>query len=119
MPRESKVLVRLRELRIFNCYDFYQDKSYIYRSIGGGRSVIPSHWAVVKLGVSLSTFWADYGSKSFVYSGREDSKRALLEAQKWASERFGVGEWIRDPYGSYGSKTYVEERLKELLGGPK
>jgi len=116
MPRESKVITRLRELKVFNPYDFYQNQPYIYRRVSGGsRDVVPSSWNVVKRGTSLSDAWYDEGEMAFVYQGYSDVQNKLVEAQKWASVKFCIKEWMRDPFGSYGSKEYVERRLKELL----
>ena len=119
MPRESKIIQRLREVKVFNPYKFYGSKLYIFRRTPGYRDVRSSAWMVTKRGKNLSDWWGDYGSKSFIINGRQDAQRALAEAQKWASDKFGVKEWARDPFGSYGEKAYIEKRLKELLGERK
>lgn len=119
MPRESKLVKRLREVRVFNSYEFYQNEPYIDRHTTNYRDVMPSHYAVVKRGENLGCHHLDMGSKTFAYRGRDGVKKAFLDAQLWASEKFGVKEWVRDPFGSYGDKEYIERRLIELLGDSK
>jgi len=116
MPRESKIIKHLRELRVFNSFDFYGDEPYIDRYATDYRSVTPSYWAVIKRGEKLADAWYARWMKMFSYHDRDGVQPALERALVWASEKFGVKEWTCDPFGSYGSKEYVERRLKELLG---
>lgn len=119
MPRESKVIKRLRELRVFNPHGFYGKEPYIDRHVSDYRDAFPSYYTVIKRGEVLDEepHWR-FGKDQmvFTYLGRDGSKEVLAKAQKWASERFGIKEWVRDPFGSWGDKEYVERRLKELLG---
>ena len=119
MTRQSKVVIRLREQQVFNPHDFYAGQPYLSKHIGASRDVRGSHWAVVKEGMNLGSHWTDNNAKTFPYGSREDAKRALSEAMEWASEKFSVEEWDRDPFGCYGDKRYIERRLRELLGKPK
>jgi len=57
------------------------------------------------------------GNKRFPHTGRESSetgKQALAAALAWASERFGVEAWTKDPFGGYGPAVFVEARLAVL-----
>lgn len=112
----SKLIDALRSAGVFNPYDFYGNEPYIAQRVkGGNRDVLPSAWRVYRHGETLST-WYDCGAKSFSYSGREMNKAALSEAQTWAAARYNISEWIRDPFGSYGSREFVLKRIAELKG---
>jgi hypothetical protein len=65
---------------------------------------------VHKRGLNLGQAWYDYGARTF--SGRK--KEALSEAQAWATDRFGIKVWVRDPFGSYGEAEFIKKRIKEL-----
>jgi hypothetical protein len=111
----SKLTDKLRERGVFNPHNFYGPQPYIGQRVkGGSRDVVPSSWQVHKAGLSLSTAWYDYGAKSFSYSGVASRKEALAEAIAWASERFGIKNWAKDPFGSYGDAEYIRNRIKEL-----
>ena len=71
---------------------------------------------VCKPGENLAGHWADYGSKCFLVWGRKDRADKLSAAKMWASDKFGIVEWARDPFGSYGEAAYVKEHVKFLLG---
>lgn len=58
--------------------------------------------------------WYNYGNKTFVVFGRHDKLAVFEEAKAWASERFGIKEWARTPYGSWMDAEFVKARLKEL-----
>ena len=110
----SKLTEVLREKKVYNEYLFYGKQPYIgYRS---AHSVIPACWAVCKLGINLGEAWYDYGSRTFSAWGNR--KKALGEAQAWASEKFGVKVWARDPFGSYGEAEFIKKRIKEILEAP-
>ena len=72
-------------------------------------------WKVVKRGVKLSDAWYDYGAKSFSYSDREAKKEQFEVAKRWASKKFGIKTWLRDPFGSFGEASFVMRRTAELL----
>lgn len=111
----SKLTDKLRERGVHNSWEFYGNEVYIsFRANQGSRDVLPSRWNVRKPGVSLSDAWYDNGCKSFG-SSRCIGKAAILEgAKKWASEKFGIKEWAKDCYGSWGEAGYVRRRTEEL-----
>lgn len=129
----SKVLEAMRERLVFNQYEFYKSQPYIwYQARGDSRSMTVQGWMVTKRGEKLATHWKDNDSKHFYlelpaydpskYTQRQRTEiakdGALKAARAWASERFGVKEWAKDPFGSYGPAEFVAARLKEILSWP-
>ena len=108
----SKTIDKMRERGVYNAYDFYADKPYISYCTHERRSCIPNGWSVCKRGLNLGQAWYDNGRRSFSAFGNR--KQALAEAQEWAGKKFGILEWARDPFGSYGEAAYVKARVKEL-----
>lgn len=112
----SKLTEQLRERGVFNPYEFYGSEPSIgFRANQGSRDVIPSAWRVSKRGVKLSDAWYDHGTMSFSCCGVESRKQALAEAQAWATEKFGIKEWRRDPFGGYGEAAFIKRRIAEIL----
>jgi hypothetical protein len=114
----SKLTEKFREKGIFNPYNFYGDQPYITYQSAQPRSCMCAQWSVVKRGLDMGEAWYDYGCKTFTGFGLTGEgsirTRALLQAQAWASEKFGIKTWMRDPFGSYGEVEYVKKRIKEL-----
>lgn len=108
----SKLTESFRAVEVYNPYEFYGEKPYISFSPAQPHSCIVSRWAVHKRGLNLSESWYDHGAQTFSVYG--DKQKALLKAQIWATGLFGIKEWTRDPYGSYGDAEYVKSRVKEL-----
>lgn len=117
----SKTVERLRAVRVFNAYGFYDETPYIWRRVrDGSRDVFPSAWLVTRRGLELGTgAWHEQGARWFSYSSSTGSRQAFAEALAWASKLFGVAEWSRDPFGSYGPADYVQRRLAALVGEEK
>lgn len=112
----SKVTEQLREFGIFNPIGFYGTEPFVSIFVQTNRrTCIPSAVCVTKRGVNLGAAWYDHGSKRFSYGSREDKKEQLEAAKEWASDKFGITQWMRDPFGSYGSADFVKTRLKQLL----
>lgn len=111
--KKSELKAELRRRRIHNDYYFFADQPYIHRV--PGDSMRGPCWAVEKRGVKLSSHWYDYGAMRFAINGRHDITPARLRAQEWASEKFGVREWAIGPFGGYGPKEWIENRIKVLL----
>lgn len=57
--------------------------------------------------------WRDNGHKTFDVR-RKDKAEQLQAALAWASERFGVTAWKRDPFGTWMPAEFVDMRLAEL-----
>jgi hypothetical protein len=121
----SKLTNELREAQIINTGDFYAEKGQVY--IGytpaeTGRASRSACWRVYRTGYKTDPegAWYDYGNKTFLVWAKygekhsEVKKRVLAEAQEWAEKRYGITEWKRDPFGSYGDAIYVKARLKAL-----
>lgn len=68
--------------------------------------------------------WTQNGRKFFGAStmrhpgltAPEARRRAIEQAQAWATETYGVGTegWARDPFGGYGPADFVKARTKIL-----
>jgi hypothetical protein len=129
----SKKIQALRERRVFNSYEFYGGPASRIPHIGyysdTGRGGLGQFWQVTRLGEDLNDgrgawYQNDHHGGShrtfslFRSAGgtfAERKRAALEEALAWARERFGIEEWQRDPFGSYGPAEYVDRRLAELL----
>jgi hypothetical protein len=119
----SKLTESFRAVGVINPHDFYGHGNVFitYAPTEGGR-VWGARWRVARPGFQTDpkAAWYDYGNKTFqVWApyGEKHSevKRAVLaEAQAWASQRYGITEWKRDPFGSYGDAEFVVNRIKEL-----
>lgn len=73
-------------------------------------------WAVIRPGYktdSNSGFNED-GCKTFVIRGREDVQKQLTAAMDWCTNRYGIDEWIKSPFGDWMSKKVYDEKVKEL-----
>jgi len=92
--------------------------SYNLCELGGGtlyvgfcshasRAGIPSGWKVVGLGFQTDpkAHWTDNGCKTF--DGKKHSE-AKQQAMDWASEKYGVEDWVRDPFGGYQDKKVFD-----------
>ena len=112
----SKLTDKFREKGVFNSYYFYGMQPYISYQVGDNW--ISSRWAVYKRGKNLGQAWYDHGCRTFTGHGEvgDGTKRTkgLLQAQRWASKKFGIETWARDPFGSYGEAEFVKQRVKEL-----
>jgi hypothetical protein len=125
-----KIIEELRKRKVYNLYEFYGEQPHIwYRPRGDSRSMTVPGWMVSKRGINLADHWLDNESKHF---GRFDApadmrndsaykqKAAVLKvAQAWASEKFGVKDWKRDPFDGYGPAEFVTERLRAILAAPE
>lgn len=116
----SKLTDSLRTVQVYNENNFAAGEVFISYSSITGRGHTFTGYKVHKKGMDLGTHWTDYEAKCFdlyhFYQGTLKERRAaaLKAAQDWASEKFGVKEWIKTPYGSYVEKSFGEKRLAEL-----
>ncbi len=112
-----KVRDALRKLGVFNQHGFYGRTPYLYQRSAVPRAVTPAAWSVVRNGERLSSLWYDHGAKTFSYTGSLRSDQALVareEAIRWATERWQIACWGRDPFGGVGPYGYIVERLQQL-----
>jgi len=115
----SKLADKLSARGVYNPYYFYGNEPYVGWAQNGGRSVLPPWFSVNKHGEKLSEAWYEHGSKCFSYYGKDSKPKALADAISWASERFGIKEWARDPFGSWGEAAFVRKRTAEILALPE
>lgn len=87
-----------------------------YTAAQPGRGYKSACWQVTQGAVPTDPggHWRDNGRKTFNVYEREAKKPRLEEALAWASERFGVTEWKRDPFGAYMPAEFVDARLHQL-----
>jgi hypothetical protein len=111
----SKLTEKLRTVGVFNPYGFYGDHPYIGSRAREARACRCAAWMVHKKNEVLDNAWYNYGARAFTHGGRESKKKALADAQAWASDKFGIKEWARDPFGSYGEASFVKARVAELV----
>lgn len=122
----SKLTEELRTVGVFNSHGFYNGQEprgqvFIGYRTEDGRSPFSSRWLVYRIGFKTDpgAHWSDNGNRSFIPHGRHSRKEALAEAQAWAGKRYGIGEWKRDPFGSYGDAEFVTARTAELKAATK
>lgn len=113
-----KIVEELRKRRVCNPWGFYGDQPYIWYRPYESRRMTASAWMITKRGLKLGDHWTDYDSKCILVF-EKDRKETFAEAAAWASEKFGIKEWTRDPFGSYGPAEFVQRRLKEILSVPE
>jgi len=92
-----------------------EGKVYIsYRPRGDSRSCIVPGWMVHGIGFSTdpTAHWMDYGSKSFSSWGRESKIAAFSDAKAWASAKFGIKSWVRDPFGGWQNAKVFARAVK-------
>lgn len=77
------------------------DKLFISWTPSSARGGYPAFFQIAHIGDS-SDPKADYGHKMFrLLGGKEGREKGLAEAIVWANARYGVREWVKDPFGSY------------------
>lgn len=113
----SKFTDSLRGIDIYNPWSFAEHgQPFIsYHAQTNRRSCLLSKWVVSRRGFKTdpSGPWYDHGDKSFV-ACRADKEDRLNEAKAWASERYGIKEWAKTPFGSWMDADYVKRRVSEL-----
>lgn len=115
----------LREHGIINPYDLCKagrDKvAVVYRHQELGRMNQPARWQVMGVGFQVDPDgpWYNYGAKTFIVgSHRNETHAQSKERQRqaaiaWATERYGITEWERDPFGDFQAKATMD-RVREL-----
>lgn len=119
----SKLVEAYREIGVYNPHSFAgHGNVFIHYSPNEvGRISRPAVWRVYRVGFKTDpgAFWMDNGSKAFQlyrYDGTHAERKiaCLEEAKTWASERYGITEWARTPFGSWMDAAFVKERMLEL-----
>jgi hypothetical protein len=114
----SKFTEQLREIRVFNDYEFAgHGNVYIsYVAADRGRGGHGAKWKVHRAGFRTDPKapWYEYGDKAFNVWGGRARAEVLAEAQAWAGAKYGIKEWARTPFGSYMDAAFVTRRMAEL-----
>jgi len=121
----SKLTESYRDVRVFNVANFYNSKHgqvYIaYNAADHGRGGRGASVQVMGVGFKTDpdSAWYNYDRKTFLpYNkpGTAAERRAatVAEAKAWATERYGVTEWARDPYGCWGDAAFITKRKAQL-----
>lgn len=84
---------------------------------GPGAWRMPAKWEVsggTYVGALTSQpRWRTYGTKSWSVSAAAKAW-GLEQAKAWASERYGIKEWAKTPYGDWMDAEFVAKRTAEL-----
>lgn len=67
----------------------------------------------------LEAGWSHGWRKTFIVSGRHQKPGRLEQAKTWASERYGITEWAKTPYGDWMDAGFVAQRTAELKAAVK
>lgn len=119
----SKLTDLLATVGVRNEHAFYNGRTpagrvFITWTGSGGRSPIGFYWTIRDVGGLTDDRPADtrewYSNGNRIFHALGDKAEALAQAQEWASIRYGITEWKRDPFGSYGDATFVSARLAAL-----
>lgn len=114
--------VGVRNPYVFHTGDTPAAQVYIdFNPATSGMAAMSAYWTVVRVGYKSdpNAGWPDYKHKRFVLdthtgSAAERKAAALALAQAWASKRYGITDWKRGPFGSYGSGAFIDARVAEL-----
>lgn len=70
-----------------------------YRPKKDGRAYQNAAWQVVRPGFKTDSdgFWRDHGHKTFNVFAPVEKEPQRVAAEKWASNRYGVSEWVKIP----------------------
>lgn len=125
----SKLTDELKEyLKVFNPHNF--------TSIGGGKVWVeydPQQTGRMAVGhasgynvhgvgfkVDPDGPWYNYGAAVFTpFHYKGDRHKARDEALKWASEQFGITEWVKAPWRETWVSRECYDRVMELLASAK
>lgn len=123
----SRFTDQLRTIRIFNAHNFAGNGNvYIsYTPRGDGRSMHSPEWGIYRPGYQTDPGapWYDYGNKKFLLfthgaTHAERKAAALALAKGWASQKYGITNWAKTPFGDWMEAEFVKNRtaaLKRLL----
>lgn len=94
--------------------------SYLPAS-GSGGWWQPSKWQVCRGGehTDPEAGWRDHWRKTFTVRGRHEKAGRFEAAKAWASERYGIAEWAKTPYGDWMDAEFVTKRTAELKAAVK
>lgn len=112
----------LRKHGIVNPYDIEKQcgaPPFVFISYSAqvtGRAYRNAKWHVVRIGYQTDprAHRQNNGHKTFDIYRREEKEPQRLAALAWATGRYGITDWVRDPFGDYHSKRTMD-RLMEMI----
>lgn len=118
----SKFTEQLRGIGIYNPHGFAVTGTVFidYYPNENGRGGRGARWVVDAVGfkVDPNAPWYAMGRKEFSILGRgthaEVKAHQLEETKNWASEKYGIKEWERTPFGTFMDAEFVKTRMAEL-----
>jgi len=107
----TKIL--LRDNKIYNSWEIAKRGElhfFISYSAAEPKSCKGASWHVVGVGFKTDSdaAWYDNGCKAFQVWGRKDKEDVLAKAKEWASQKYGIAEWERDPFGGWQDKRLID-----------
>lgn len=121
MNKKAEVLSAVGVHNPHNFCVFGSGTVYIdYSPRDTGRGGHSASWQVT--GVNHKTDpsgpWYNYGRKTWTCAVSDRAEK-LAAAKAWASERYGITEWAKDPFGGWQDKRVVDAvnaKLKAKAG---
>lgn len=119
----------LKDRSIHNPHNFCttgRGKIYVgYSPQDTGRAGRSAKWRVIGPGIKTDpqAHFMDNGCKTFhvhpmnAETHHAAKERARLEAIAWATEHYGITEWVRDPFGDYQAKETMERVIAFCKNG--
>jgi hypothetical protein len=123
----SKTTDMLRSVGVFNDHGFFDGDGvrgtvWITYVSDRGRGGVGCYASMQRKGHKTDPNgpWYHHGNKALRSfrtprpANTTERAHCIALAQEWASERYGITEWARTPFGGYGDAAYVKARLAEL-----
>lgn len=94
------------EAGITTVEEFYEGHPYlIHRPKPAMRSPVRAMWVVMQDGKEV---------QRFPYVGLKEKDEAYERAEKYLLRHYFVEQLVKSPFGAYGEKKFVKERLEEI-----
>lgn len=115
----SKPTEQLRSLGVFNSYEFAGQTGQVwieYYPAESGRAARYGRYVVHRRGYKTDpkAHWLDHGDKTFPSCSKGERPERFKAAMAWASNRYGIKEWARTPFGGWMDAEFVQRRIAEL-----
>mgnify|MGYP001605275579 CR=1 FL=1 len=113
----SKLTVQFSLLHIHNQYAFADaEGSPVWITYRPSDKWTSPGWLVCRNGFKTDpkASWKDYGCKFFLVGLDKTRQEQLEVAKQWASEKYGIKEWAKTPYGAWMEAEFVKSRTAEL-----
>jgi hypothetical protein len=115
---QKKLRELLAEKRITNSYGLAGHGNVIIYQVPYSRQEPGgSCFAVCRVGFQTNSnaAWYNHGNQTFNYMGRADIPGALATAKEWGTVRYGITDWVKNPFGDWMSKAVLDRRIAEIL----